>query len=298
MRDVYAYGVIAPSTLLELDGEFPAAGGYSEIRTVHRSMGGEAAGGAYVLARLGVATKLRGNRLSDDDASARVLEELSAAGVDTSAITVDPATAPVTEVVMSSGDERTVFGTYTRLLADRSWDPPDVDDIKSSRMVCLDPFFGEDSLLAARLSREAGVPYVTVDTPPDSEIAHFADALVISEEFAARILPGVGATGVLARYQEDCRGMVILTRGEAPFLHQRPGEPVDETAAFPVVARDTTGAGDSFRAGIVYGLLRGWDDERVVRTAAAIAALVCLSAPGVLGSPTVQQLEDFLTRQA
>lgn len=261
-------------------------------------MGGEAAGGAYVLARLGVATKLRGNRLSDDEASAEVLGMLSAAGVDTTAITVDSATAPVSEVVVSSGDERTVFGTYTQLLASRSWDPPDVDDIKASRMVCLDPFFGEASLLAARTSREAGIPYVTVDTPPDSEIAQFAEALVISEEFAGRILPRVDAAEVMAAYGESCRGMVILTRGEQSFLRQRPGQPVAKTAAFPVVARDTTGAGDSFRAGIVYGLLRGWGDERVVRTAAAIAALVCVSVPGVLGSPTAPQLEEFLARQA
>lgn len=297
MHDVYAYGVIAPSTLVELDGEFPDSGGYSEIRTVHRSMGGEAAGGAYVLARLGVATKLRGNRLSDDEASANVLATLSAAGVDTSAITVDPATAPVTEVVVSSGDERTVFGTYTRLLAERSWDPPEVDDITASRMVCLDPFFGEASLQAARLSRQGGIPYVTVDAPPDSEIAHSAEALVLSEEFAARTLPGEDATGVLAAYREHCRGLVVLTRGEQSFVWQRPGEPVVETATFPVVARDTTGAGDSFRAGVIYGLLRGWDDEQVVRTAAAIAALVCRSAPGVLGSPTVQQLEEFLAQE-
>lgn len=89
MHDVYAYGVIAPSTLIELSDDDPSPGGYAEIAGVHPSIGGTA-GGAFVLARLGVATKLNGNRLGDDDSSVRTLGLLTAAGVDCSAITLEP----------------------------------------------------------------------------------------------------------------------------------------------------------------------------------------------------------------
>ncbi len=188
MHDVYAYGVIAPSTLIELVDEFPDAGGYAEIAGVHPSLGGEAAGGAYVLARLGVTTKLAGNRLGADDSSARVRGLLSTAGVDCSAIDLDPDASPVAEVVVAGGTARTIFGTYRHLTATQAWTEPSRDDVRSSRIVCLDPFFGAASRQVAEWCFEADIPYVTVDVAPDTDIARHAAALIISEEFTGRTL--------------------------------------------------------------------------------------------------------------
>jgi sugar/nucleoside kinase (ribokinase family) len=64
-----------------------------------------------------------------------------------------------------------------------------------------------------------------------------------------------------------------------------------------VHVRDTTGAGDSFRAGIIYGMLNGQEDEELIRTGAAVAALVCERFPGVLNSPTEGELSEFLAQQ-
>lgn len=294
MHEVYAYGVIAPSTLIELDGAFPSEAGYGEIIGIHPSLGGEAAGGAYVLARLGVATKLSGTRLSGEPESARVVEMLSKAGVDCSAVDTE-STEAVTELVFSGNGERTVFGSYGRMLADRSWSPPSQADVASSRIVCLDPFFGEDSEQAARWCRESTIPYVTVDAPPDAALTRSAAAVIVAEEYASRTLPALGPDQVLATYLEHCEGLVVVTRGGGQILWGRGGEVQDHTP-FPVEVRDTTGAGDSFRAGIIYAMLRGYDDERTIEVAAAVAALVCRTIPGVLGSPTGRELENFLAR--
>jgi sugar/nucleoside kinase (ribokinase family) len=293
VQDVYAYGVIAPSTLIELDGRFPPEAGYAEIGSIHPSFGGEAAGSAYVLARLGVTTKLSGNRLGSDRASQRVIGLLSAAGVDCSTVARD-ADPPVTEIVFSTERERTVFGTYGKMRADQAWTEPSRDDIRSSRIVCLDPFFGDASDSAARWCREVGVPYVTVDANPDSEIARHAEALIISEEFAERTSDGGDPRDLLDTYLGRCRGLVILTRGSRPLFYGRPGGPPRQFAPFSVEARDTAGAGDSFRAGVIYGLLQQHSDERIVTTASAVAAIVCQASPGVLHSPTERQLEEFL----
>ncbi len=300
MHDVYAYGVIAPSTLVELIDEFPTMGGYAEIAAAHPSIGGEAAGGAYVLARLGIPTKLAGNRLGRDPASLRTVGLLSDAGVDCSAIDLSAPTSPVTEVVVAGGTARTIFGTYRQLLADRAWTEPAQADVRSSRMVCLDPFFGDASLQVADWCLEAGVPYVTVDVSPDSRIAHGAGAVVVSEEYAAGQLDlTTGSAGiadahrVLDEYAARCSGLVVLTRGHERLLSARPGEPHREHEPVRVDAVDTTGAGDGFRAGIVYGLLHGFDDDRLIRTASTIAAMICLHAPGVLHSPTEQELTNF-----
>lgn len=293
MHDVYAYGVIAPSTLLELADEYPRPAGYAEIAAVHPSIGGEAAGSAYVLARLGIHTKLTGNRLGRDPESARVLGVLSSAGVDCSAIQRVGDRPSVTEVVIAAGDSRTVFGTYRQLAVDHAWDGAAEEDVRSSRIVCLDPFFGEASLEVARWCSGSGTPYVTVDASPDSEVAHHAAVLIISEEYATRTIAS-DPHEVLAAFTARCRGLVVLTQGSEGVLAARHDADPREHPTFTVDARDTTGAGDSFRAGVIYGMLRGFDIERMIRTASAVAALVCERVPGVLHSPTEPELDAFL----
>lgn len=292
-HDVYAYGVIAPSTLIELEDPFPAESGYAEIRTVRQSFGGEAAGGAYVLARLGVSTKLTGSELGSDDASRWVLENLSAVGVDCSGISVT-VRGGVTEVVVSSRMARTIFATYGRMLADRAWAEPVRSDVRSSRMVCLDPFFGEASETVARWCREDGIPYVTVDTLPETDVAQDAAAVVISQEYADRTFGDRDVAELLEAYVGCCKGLIILTRGSGPVWYGRTGNVARQSPVFDVEVRETAGAGDSFRAGVIFGLLRGEVDDDVVRIASGLAAMVCQSSPGVLHSPTESELEAFL----
>jgi sugar/nucleoside kinase (ribokinase family) len=73
-----------------------------------------------------------------------------------------------------------------------------------------------------------------------------------------------------------------------------PGEPVKTFQPFDVDVVDTTGGGDAFRAGIVYGYLRGWSPEKMVRFAAAVAGLVCTRFPGVLDAPTLDEVVRFM----
>ena len=297
MHDVYAYGVIAPSTLLELDDDFPQPAGYAELIEAHPSIGGEAAGTAYVLARLGIRTKLSGNRLGLDQHSGRVIDVLAGAGVDCDAIRRVGDRPSVSEVVVASGDSRTIFGSYRQLLSDRAWDGASRADVRSSRIVCLDPFFYDESLQVVRWCTESEIPYVTVDAPPDSEAARHAAVLIISEEFALRTV-ATDPDVVLETFTATCQGLVILTQGSNKILSGRYDEEPQEHATIAADVRDTTGAGDSFRAGIIYGLLRGLDTGHLIRTASAVAAYVCEGIPGVLQSPTEAELERFLQSQA
>ena len=60
----------------------------------------------------------------------------------------------------------------------------------------------------------------------------------------------------------------------------------------PVQVVDTTGAGDSFNAGFVYGYLAGWSLERSLRLACACGALATRQPGGTNGQPTlVEALE-------
>ena len=160
--------------------------------------------------------------------------------------------------------------------------------------MCLDPFFGAASRQVAEWCVEADIPYVTIDVAPDTEIARHAAALIVSEEFTGRTLSTDDAHELVADYVERCAGLVVLTRGGGRLVSARRGRQAREHEAFTVEVRDTTGAGDGFRAGIVYGMLRGFADDDLVRTASAVSAIVCRRVPGVVNSPTETELREFL----
>ena len=71
---------------------------------------------------------------------------------------------------------------------------------------------------------------------------------------------------------------------------------VASSAFRPPVIKDTTGAGDAFRAGFIYGLCKGLSIEETMRAANAVAALQCREVGARDGLPTEAELQQFLGR--
>jgi sugar/nucleoside kinase (ribokinase family) len=67
---------------------------------------------------------------------------------------------------------------------------------------------------------------------------------------------------------------------------------------YPVKPIDTTGAGDAFRAGIIFGLLKQWPDHQIIRYAAAVAAMVCATAPAAVHGPRHSDVLAFLRKHS
>ena len=82
---------------------------------------------------------------------------------------------------------------------------------------------------------------------------------------------------VLAVAQRFDLHTVALTRGAAGSLVWHKGQ-YDEKTAPKVAVVDTVGAGDSFTATLVIGLLRGEDLSRIHQRAVDVAAFVCTKA--------------------
>jgi sugar/nucleoside kinase (ribokinase family) len=91
-----------------------------------------------------------------------------------------------------------------------------------------------------------------------------------------------GVANVVIKLGE--RGCYVLPAGRAGFF----------VPAFPVQVVDTTGAGDSFVAGFLAGLLRGWPPERSARLAGAVAALNIQKVGATAGMPSFAEAEAFL----
>jgi sugar/nucleoside kinase (ribokinase family) len=291
----YCYGMIAASTLYRLADPFPVPDGYAEIRETAVHAGGEAANAAIVLSRLGIRTRLDGSWIGGTREGKDLLRLLRGQGVDVSRLKAKPGSPGACEIVLADGATRTVFGNYRRVLfTRRQWNRPRKADLLGTGVAVIDPFFGEESLLAARYAAEMRVPFVTVDCPPESPLASSAAAVVISGEFLRREFPRERRDAMTARYRRRTAGLVILTAGEGEIVFARAGVPARRLIPPAIRPLDTTGAGDAFRAGVAAGLLRGWDDIRIVAYACAVAALVCLSFPGVLNSPGHREVMKWM----
>jgi sugar/nucleoside kinase (ribokinase family) len=295
MSQAYSYGMISPSTVhvLRSDFAYPKPNTYAEIARSYASIGGEAANSAIVLAKLGLLSKLDGNWIHPARA-AKVTGLLRPLGVDVSRLTVSEA-GGTEEVVIADRDSRTVFGNYASFHAGpRQWNEPAPDDIREAGIVCLDPYFKEQSLQAARLCVELRTPYVTLDCPYDGEIARHAAALVVSHELREQTYPARDVRELFAEFQERCQGLVIFTFGSEELWYARRGGERKTREPYAIEPLDTTGAGDSFRAGVAYGILQRWDDERIVELASAVAACVCLTVPHTLNAPGLDAILSFM----
>jgi sugar/nucleoside kinase (ribokinase family) len=72
------------------------------------------------------------------------------------------------------------------------------------------------------------------------------------------------------------------------------GRRLHAEAAYRVPVVDTTGAGDIFHAGFIYGLLQGWELCRQLDFACAAAALNCMAVGARGGIRSVGLIEELM----
>lgn len=100
--------------------------------------------------------------------------------------------------------------------------------------------------------------------------------------------------GCLEALFARCPNQVIIKMGEAGSM-AKTKEGIFQQSAFPVLPLDTTGAGDCFNAGVIFGLLRRWDTPKILRFANALAALV-ISRRGKDRYPALNEVEEYLLK--
>ena len=295
--DVYLFGqVLGTHSFLLKDG-FLQPDEYAEISEQYFLPGGETGTAATVLDSLGASVRMDGTWIG-----ARVMPMLRAfyAGkrVDLSPLhemTDDPG---VMDYVVISGPVRSPMGRFQTLFSTgkRWWSIPREEDVTGCRAAAVDPFFREESLLAAELCVRRGIPYVTIDARHDSPLHRHAAVNVVSKECTAGHYPGMAPEDVMALMQRETDGLTVMTQGGGDMLYGRKGEKARRMRPFRVQVKSTLGAGDTFKAGCVYGLLHGMADEALVRFASACSAVAISRFPLPLHPPTLQEVRELMER--
>ena len=293
-HEAYLFGqVLGTHSFLLRDG-FLRPDEYSEIAEHYVLPGGETGTAATVLDSLGVAVKMDGTWIGTEVAP--MLKAFYAdKQVDLSSLcfTDDPG---VMDYVVIAGLVRSPMGRFQTLFAsgERWWSIPKEEDIAGCKAAAVDPYFRDESLLAADLCRRNGVPFVTIDSPHDSELHRTASVNVVSKECTAEYYPGMDPEEIMRLMQRETDGLTIITQGGGEMLYARKGEAIRRMKPFPVKVRSTLGAGDTFKAGCVYGLLRGMEDEELVRFASACSGIAISRFPLPLHPPRLEEVRELI----
>ena len=293
--EVYLYGQVLGTHSFLLEGGFLQPDEYSEIQAQYFLPGGETGTAATVLEALGVSVRVDGTWIGTRVAP--MLKDFYAdKRVDLSPLRFVGDDPGVMDYVVIAGLVRSPMGRFRTLFASgrRWWSVPKAEDLAGCRAAAVDPYFREESLLAAELCRRSGIPYVTIDCPHDSPLHRHAAINVLSHECTDQEYAGMAPEDVMAQMQRTAEGLTILTQGGGEMLYGRKGGPLRRMKPFHVQVRSTLGAGDTFKAGCVYGLLRGMDDDALVRFASACSAIAISRFPLPLNPPQLDEVQRLL----
>ena len=168
----------------------------------------------------------------------------------------------------------------------------------NARALHVDGYDTAAATLAARWAREAGIPVIAdLDEPyPGIEdLLENIDYLIVSRDLPGRLMsePDLETSLRLMGRRYGCR-LAAATLGPDGVLAWD-GQQFHHNAAYCVPALDTTGAGDIFHAGFIYGLLQDWSLAEQLDFACAAAALNCMALGARGGIRTLDATRNLMT---
>ncbi len=296
--DAVGFGLNAVDHLI-VAPRYPAFDTKTRFTDYKLSAGGQTASAMTGLQRLGFRTAYAG-RFGADDAGRFGLQSLVDERVDTHfAEMIDGARTQIAFIIIDGqSGERTILWDRDERLSYAERDAP-IAIAAHGRVLHID---AHDPPACLRLAREArgagGIVSLDVDNIYKGlpQLLPFVDVLLSSAEFPHRLTGIEDERAALLEIKSRFGPSVVgMTRGVRGAILYCEGAFV-ESPAFnvPGGCRDTTGAGDAFHAGFLYGLLKGEEIEACLRTACAVAALKCRSLGARAALPTQDELKDFL----
>lgn len=257
--------------------------------------GGPAATAAVALRRLGCRVGLI-STLGDDWWGRFALRRLKQEGLAQNDVLVESgSTSPLSVILVDPpSGARTILwnrGTLRPLSAARvreRWRP--------ARVVFVDEAYPEAAEDAMCLAHSQGAP-VVFDAGSVQDglrgLVRGADFLVTSEQFPTGYTGLADPERALVSLHRENGRPVIATRG-AKGCWLFDGDRLTAFPAEPILAKDTTGAGDAFHAALAFGVLHGWRLETACRFAVYYSSQNCLHFGGRAGLLNLGQIKGWL----
>jgi sulfofructose kinase len=292
--DVVGVGLNATDTLIPVP-HFPKRGSKVEIHSANSLLGGQVASAMAACQQWGLRTRYVG-KLGEDHAALLHRTEFERLGVETHLFTARKCHSQQAFILVDPSGERTVLWKRDPRLTllpeelQREW-------IVNARVLHLDGHDTRAAAQAAQWAREEKIPVVADldDLYPGYEsLLPNIDYLITSRDIPTRLTnePDLRVSLPEVHRRYGCR-LAAATLGQDGVLAWD-GEQFHYAPAYCVEPVDTTGAGDTFHAGFIYGILQGWPLQRQLEFACAAAALNCTAVGARGGIQSVGKIEHFM----
>jgi sulfofructose kinase len=292
--DVVGVGLNATDTLIPLS-QYPASGSKVEFRSADILPGGQVASAMVACQQWGLRTRYVG-KLGDDEAANLHRAEFARVGVEARVITAPGCVSQQAFILVEDSGERTVLWKRDERLTlrpgeiEREW-------ILDAHVLHVDGHDTAAATTAAGWARDAGILVVAdLDNlyPGVEFLLPKIDFLIVSRNIPEEMMDEPDLLKSLPAIQQryGCR-LAAATLGQEGVL-AFDGRQFCYAPAYCVDVLDTTGAGDIFHAGFIYGLRRGWPLQRQLDFACAAAALNCTGVGARGGIQPVEKIEALM----
>ena len=296
--DAVGFGLNAVDHLIVVP-EYPAFDTKMRLLEHKQSAGGQTASAMVALRRLGLKTAYAGRfgsdpegqfgfqTLKDDDVNVEFAEIVEGATNQIAFITIDA----------RSGERTIVWDRDDRLAYRREEAPAEFGPL--GKVLHIDAHDPPACVRVAEAARATGtIVSADIDNVYEGlrELLPLIDIMIGSKEFPRRVTGIADRRAALvelkSRYGCAITGMTVGAAGAVLYVDgtfmESPG------FAAPGGCRDTTGAGDAFHGGFLYGLLTGEDLETSLKLGNAVAAIKCSALGARTALPTRSELASFL----
>ena len=280
----------------------------------HRAYAGDTCNAALMAARLGSSCGYV-TRMGDDPFADYLLAEFRQVGLDTSRVKrVDGFNGVHFISLLPDGDREFVY--YRNGSAASTMTPDDLDEAYigsasvlhvSAILQATSPSARSTVIEAAKMARRLGVT-VSYDTNLRLTLWSAEDARVTVEDTLPHVDVAfvshpseteslLGVDSELAAIElllERGVGFAAVKCGADGSLVATPDRVARVDAIAPAGVSDTTGAGDAFAAGVLYGIVQGWGPFEGARWGAASAGLKVGARGAVASQPSREQVEKVV----
>jgi sulfofructose kinase len=292
--DLVGVGLNATDTLIPV-AHYPVRGTKVEIRPTTILPGGQVATAVVACQRWGLRTRYVG-KVGEDNAAKLHCREFACLGVEAHLVPAPGCPSQQAFILIDDSGERTVLWRRDHHLTLR---PEELqrDWIVHSRALHLDGHDTAAAAQAAAWARGAAVPVIAdLDElyPGVEALLKNVDYLITSRDIPGKLVGHENLQQSLPTVHSrfGCR-LTAATLGQDGVLAWD-GEQFHYARAFCVETVDTTGAGDIFHAGFIYGLLQGWPLQRQLDFGCAAAALNCTAVGARGGIQSVKNIERLM----
>ena len=292
--DLVGFGLNATDTLISIPA-LPSGGSKVVVRSLSVQPGGQVATAVIACQHWGLRTRYIG-KLGDDPAAEIHRQAFVAAGVESEIISVAKCFSAQSHILVDPEGERSVLWHRDLRLEfkpeelDREW-------IVNARALLIDGCDTAGATHAASWAQQAGVPVIADFDDPYQGIENLlqhVDYLIVSRDFPGRVSGKTELREALRclknRFGSRITAATLGTEGVLAW----DGREFHYASAFRVPVVDTTGAGDIFHAGFIYGLLQAWPLAQILDFSCAAAALNCTAAGARGRVAAVEEIKELI----